>query len=369
MRAASHTRTFGVEEEYLLLDATSGEPTDSAAELILATPELGEQAEREYFSSQLETATPICSDAEEAELVLKRFRIAVANAASESGVVLAGTGLPPVGGETVGTVTPRARYRRIETEMRGVAEHQYATGTHVHVEVPSSDAGVEVLARMGRWAPTLLAMTANSPIWCGEVTGFASWRHIMGLTWPVPGYPQNFADGAEYDRAVANLIDSGVILDTGLVAWVIRLSSNYPTVELRIADSQLRADDAVAFATIVRALVDRAVSEAEAGTERPRITPGLVNGADWMAARNGLASELVDPATAQALPAFELIDRMLGTVEEELDRFGDRSRVDRYVARLAANGGPAARQLAAFEKRGVPGLLELYRPSSPHESG
>ena len=48
-------RVCGVEEEYQLLDAKSGAPVDRAAELILATPELGKQTEREYFLSQLET--------------------------------------------------------------------------------------------------------------------------------------------------------------------------------------------------------------------------------------------------------------------------------------------------------------------------
>lgn len=361
-------RTFGVEEEYLLLDATTGEPTDSAAELILATPELGDQTEREYFSSQLETSTPVCFDAAEAEAALSRFRSTFSRAAEHCGVVLAGTGLPAVGGETIGTVTPKPRYRRIEAEIRGVGAHQYLTGTHVHVAVPSADAGVEVIARIARWAPVLLAISTNSPFWCGTPTGFESWRHVMALTMPVAGYPQIFANGEEYDRAVARLIDAGIILDSGLVAWVIRLSNNYPTVELRIADSQLRAADAVAFAVLVRALVDRALSDAAAGTERPVLTQGIVNGANWLAARNGLSSDLVDPATAERLPAFELIERMLDSVGSELDRFGDRDRVENYLARLRREGTPAARQRSAFEAEGVAGLLTLYR-ASQHESG
>ncbi len=354
-------RSFGVEEEYLLLDATSGTPVNSAAEVILATPELGEKTEREFLSSQLETATPICHQAEEAEEVLAAFRRTVAEAAASCGVVLAGTGLPPLGGETVATVTPKPRYQLIASETRNVAKHQYSTGTHVHVEVPSPDAGVEVLARLARWAPALLAMTANSPLWCGEPTGFASWRHVMGLSWPVAGYPQGFEDGEDYALSVAALIDSGVVPDAGMLSWVARLSANYPTVELRIADSQLEAADAVAFATIVRALVDRALTETERGEDRPRYRPGTVNGADWIAARNGMGSELIDPLRERSMPAFELVEHMLCTVEEELDRFGDRERVERFVQRLRDEGDPATRQLAAFESEGVEGVLGLYR--------
>lgn len=359
-QSQSTLRAFGVEEEYLLLDAVTGEPTNKAAEVIRALSRLDSRVEHEYFSSQVETSTPICFEAEEAQSALVDSRRMAAGAAADLGVVIAGSGLPPVGGDVVGAVTPTARYRRIEADMRGVAEHQYVTGTHVHVEVPSADAGVEVLSRIARWAPALLACTANSPLWCGEPTGFRSWRHIMDLTSPISGYPQSFDSGEDYERAVSNLIETGVILDTGLIDWVARLSNNYPTVEVRIADAQLNASDSVAFATIIRALVEHALRATENGEPRPNCTQGLVNGANWIAARNGLGSELIDPLTVEVLPAFQFVERMLDYVDAELTRFGDRSRVEDYLNTLRADGDPASRQLAAFAAGGVSELLELY---------
>ncbi|WP_282851496.1 carboxylate-amine ligase [Gulosibacter sediminis] len=361
MLAAKYPRPFGVEEEYLLLDAADGRPVDRAAELILAMPERAGQTEHEYFTSQIETATPVCHEAYEAEESLMRFRVLASREASFRGVVLAGTGLPATGGETAGTVSPKRRYHLIELQMREAAAHQYSTGMHVHVEVPSPDAGIEVLARLARWAPVLLAMTANSPLWCGETTGFASWRHVMGLAWPVSGYPHGFENAQDYLRSVASLIETGIVPDAGLLTWVARLSANYPTVELRIADAQLEARDAVAFAVIVRALVDRALADYTNGISRPQYPLAIVNGANWTAARNGLGSELIDPLSAESSPAFDLVDRMLGTIETELDRFGDRNRIDRYLRRLREGGDPANRQRAAYESAGMAGLLELYR--------
>lgn len=357
----SAARTFGVEEEYLLLDDRTGHPADRAAEVIRELPRHRERADREFFSSQLETATEVCTEADEAEAALLDFRAAASRAAALHGVVLAGTGLPPVGGDEVGTVTPKARYREIESEVRSVAAHQYVTGTHVHVAVPSRDAGVDVIARIARWAPALIALTANSPIWCGRPTGFASWRHIKSLAWPLSGYPPEFARGDDYTRAIDQLVASGILVDPGLVTWVARLSDRFPTIELRIADAQLDAEDAVAFAVLVRALVDTALQEAQDGVERPRITPGVLDGAIWMAARNGLASDLVDPLLSGPLPAFDLIDRMLESARPALQRFGDLGRVEGTVDRFRAAGGPAAQQLATFEASGVEGLLARYR--------
>lgn len=361
MSAAEEPRSFGVEEEYLLLDATTGVPSNRAADLIWATPELDEQTEREYFSSQLETANPVCRIASEADEALTEFRTTVSEKGWARGVVLAGTGLPPVGGDESGTVTPKARYQLIEVEMRDAAKYHYASGTHVHVEIPSADAGVDVLARLARWAPTLVAIGANSPIWCGESTGFASWRHVMGPSWPVAGYPFGFDDGEEYHRCVTQLVETGIVIDTALLPWVARLSEKYPTIELRITDAQLEAREAVSFALIVRALVEKALAEASSDVARPDLAPAVVNGATWRAARNGLGSDLIDPLTSEVLPAFQLVDRMIESVEEELTRFGDLARVESYVKQLKADGGPAARQLAIFEAEGISGLMALYR--------
>lgn len=352
--------SFGVEEEFLLLDATTGSPVNCAAEVVLAMAGECPSPDREFLSSQLETATPVCFDAAEAESALMEFRRVGSGAARSCGCVLAGTGLPPVGGETEAMVTPKHRYRRIAEETGRVAKHQYSTGTHVHVAIPSLDAGVEVLARIARWSPVLLAMTANSPLWSGESTGFASWRHVLSLSWPVVGYPQGFRDGTDYERSVTGLIDSGIVPDTGMISWIARLSANYPTIELRVADAQLDACDTVAFAVLVRALVARALSEAESGDPSPRYQPGLINSANWFAARNGLGSELVDPLTLESLPAFEFVDRMLASVADELRRFGDADRVARYSECLRRVGDPASRQLSAFASGGVGAVVELF---------
>lgn len=355
-------RSFGVEEEYLLLDLATGLPRNRADDLMHKTR--SQEPEREFLLSQLETATPVCRTSEEALLSLQGFRAKVSAAAASQNIVLAGTGLPPVGGDTAGSVTPNERYQAIASELRGAAAAQYVTGTHVHVEVANRDIGVEVLARLARWAPALLAMTANSPIWCGVDTGFASWRHPISVAWPLRGYPPEFTDGADYTETVTRLVESGVLLDSGVVTWSARLSENFPTVELRIADAQLTPEDAVAFATIVRSLVEHAVTNVEGGAERIRYTPGIVNGAIWMAARDGVAGNLIDPATGRAMPAFDLIERMLTSIGSELVHFGDAQLVEHYVERLRRDGGPAGLQRERFKTSGVHGLLDLYSAGS-----
>lgn len=358
---ASDSRTFGVEEEYQLLDAESGRPSDSAFEIVRSLSHLAERADREYFRSQLETSTPICRTADEAFEALATFRHGLTTAAAEHGVTPIGSGMPPVGGEEEGTLTPKVRYHLLADRMRDTAARLYATGTHVHVEVPSKDAGVRVLRRLARWAPALMAMSANSPIWCEEDTGFASWRFVSYLTWPVSGWPPVFADGADYERSVEQLISSGVLLDSGAVTWSARLSERYPTLELRLADAQLSAADAVVHGLLVRALVERCLREDELGTAMPSMAPGIVDGALWLAARDGLSGALVDPADPEPRPALEVVDALVEAASAELERFGDLDLVEGHIDRLRREGDPASRQREAFERGGLDDLLALYR--------
>ncbi|PRI11833.1 carboxylate-amine ligase [Leucobacter massiliensis] len=350
---------FGVEEEFLLLDAETGLPSDAADELIAALP--AQRAEHEFFSSQIETATPVCETAGEAIESLGGFRTAAGSAAAGLGIVLAGTGLPPLGGELPGRVVEKPRYLQIADAVRGSVARYYSTGAHVHVEVPSRDAGVAAIASFAHWSPTLSALAANSPLYLGERTGYASWRYLMTQQWPTSGYPPPFADAAEYERIVGGLVGAGALVDAALVNWSIRLSEHFPTIELRTADAQLRAEDAVALAVLFRALTARALREHELGVRQPQPQPDLLRGAHWLAARNGLGGELYDPFDARPRPAFEVVDQLLEHAAHELAVAGDAELVADFVARRRADRGPAHRQLAAWDSGGIAPLLALYR--------
>lgn len=361
MTNEDRVRRFGVEEEYLILNAETGAPENCASKLIQMVPQLGDRTDREFFECQLETATPVCDDLPSATRVLEEFRREMMVAAQEEGVVLAGIGMPPAGGETTGLITAKRRYREIKAATRYVSRHKYVTGTHVHVEIPSREMGLEVLARVARWIPVLLALTANSPIWEGELTGFASWRHVQDLSWPISGYPPPFSSVEEYDRVLEQLVRSGMLLDRGLLNWSARLSATFPTVEFRIADSQLSAGDSVALAGIVRALVAHVINEYEAQVPRIEIYPELVNGATWFAARDGLEADLIDPLTGTHQPAFEAVEKFLTMLEPELRAAGDFEFVRAYVDHMHRFGSPATLQRRAFESGGMAEVLELYR--------
>lgn len=365
--------TMGVEEEYLLLDAVGGLPVP-LGEKVRATaglrpvPGAGE-VHSELLQSQIEIATPVCRSLDELGDSLLRLRHAVVAAAERAGCRVAASGTVPFAGRTPPPVTDEARYHAIHAVAPQLVDEQLINGMHVHIGIPDRETGVAVLNRVRPWLPVLVAMAANSPMWCGRDTGFASWRTVVFGRWPVSGPPPFFADAGDYERRVRALMAAGILRDRGQLYWQARLSERYPTLEVRAPDVQPSTEDAVMFAGVVRALVDTAVFEERRGVPYPVPSPEMLDSANWQAARHGLSGDLIDPL-GRRRPADEVVGRLLGHVSPALERFDGARRVASLVHRRRKEGAPADRQRRAFAEggwRAVTDLMCLAVPRHPHE--
>ena len=169
--------------------------------------------------------------------------------------------------------------------------------------------------------------------------------------WPTAGPTELFGTEAAYDAVVAELLESGTILDDGMVYFDARLSAHYPTVEIRVADVCTDVRDAVLVAALARALVDTAASRWRAGEPAPQIRTVLLRAAAWRAARSGMTGELVDPRTGKPVAAWQLVGELVELVGPALRRAGDERLVADGLARLRARGTGADQQRAAFAER------------------
>ena len=87
----SEGRTLGVEEEHLIVDATTGELAPKIEEIMSQLPEdLKEVVSYELFQSVLEIKTPPCATVSEATALLQEFRSRVISCATDCGAALAG---------------------------------------------------------------------------------------------------------------------------------------------------------------------------------------------------------------------------------------------------------------------------------------
>lgn len=357
-------RSFGIEEEVMLLDPETLAPVDVADEVIAELDGAPGDASvgwigHEFLRAQVEFSSPVLADGDAAARVVGAFRAALAGAADRRGLVAASIGAPV--GAGVSRVAEGDRYERFCDELGAIAADHRIMGLHVHVGVASREEGVVAMRGLRPWLAPLLALTANSPCFAGHDTGFASWRTIVGRRFTTASVPPDFLDAADYDERIRALVGLGTTLDLGSIAWMMRLAERYPTLELRLFDAQLRGREAVAAALLSRALVDAAAAgllpHAPAAAR-----PELVDAAVWHAARHGLDDGLLHPETGELAPAWTVVERMLAHAAPALEASGDRALVDGAVARIRREGTGAERQRAALSE-GDGALRRLLRTS------
>jgi carboxylate-amine ligase len=340
--------TLGVEEEFVLLDPSTGAAVLTGPDLVrMLDGEPGIQ--REVMRFQVETATPVCTSLDDLGRELIRLRRLAADAAASAGCLLVASGIAPYRTPGLAALTEGPRYRELARHYGPqIAGAGGACGCHVHVGVPSRDLGVQVLARLRPWLAPLLALTVNSPIAGGRDTAWASCRYPAWSRWPTASAPGGWPDAAAYDAAVRRLIGQGAALDEQGIYFPARLSPRYPTVEVRVADACLDAGAAVLLAGLTRALVATAVAEARRGTPLPAAPASWVNAALLAAARHGLAGPAVDPFTGQPADPRRLRSRLIDHVYPALRDLGDAQTITGLLRRLDRQGTGADRQRALF---------------------
>ncbi len=341
--------TVGAEEEFLLVDPRTGQPSPQNAAVAAEAKRRGVKLQLELSSCQVETTSSVAATSAELGEELSRLRRTAAQAAQAVGVQLLACGLPPATPHEF-PVTDTPRYQRIGEEFGMIAHEQGICGSHVHVQVPDRDAAIHVSNWLRPWLPSLLALSANSRVYRNADSGYASWRSVLWRRWPVAGAPPFFASSDEYDEAVRMLVDTGVILDKDMVYWDVRASADFPTVEVRVADVPATVAETVLLATLIRAAVMTAL---DAPDEARRLPPGALRAAYWKAAHDGLSGRTVDLIHGQgAVPADEQLQALVRRVRPALESLGEYDYVLHELARVLSQGNGAMRQLRAWRKRG-----------------
>jgi carboxylate-amine ligase len=349
---------MGVEEELLLVDAATGEPLSVAEAVLQRGREIADtELEKELKQEQIETGTAPHKDLSELHADVVHWRRRADEAAKAAGARVAALATSPL------AVTPRTtrneRYELMGERFGLTHAQQLVCGCHVHVGIGSAEEGVGVIDRVRTWLPVLTALSVNSPFWQGEDTGYASFRSQMWDRWPMAGAVEVLGSVDAYERLVEDMLATDVVADQAMVYLDTRLSAKYPTVELRVTDVCLRADDAALLAGLARALVQTAADQWSAGEPALAVPAYLVNLARWRAGRSGLSGTLLDPVTMRPRPATDVVEQLFAHVRTALVATGDETDVRRLLEQLLARGTGATRQRETHERTGA--LAEVVK--------
>lgn len=350
--------TVGVEEEYQVIDPETRKLCPKSHLILpIAQVSAGDRVQLEFRQSQIEISTPICHSLNEVRTQLTHLRRNLVAAADRVGCQLAAAGTHPFASWQEQELTPRVYYQKLAQRYQGLMHELVTFGCHVHVGIRDRDLAIQVMNRVRHWLAPLLALSASSPFWLGQDTQYASYRNVLIQRLPMTGCPQLFASYQEYRTTVQNLLNTQIIDSAGQVCWDLRPSERFPTLEFRIPDMPLTVDETVMLAGLVRGLVRTCYEQIQAGIPYVAARSEVLAAAQWKAARWGLGADLVDVDTAQAVPARQLIEKLLVFVRPALEEWGEWEEVVAIAQRILQQGTGADRQRHIFHRRGS--LIEV----------
>jgi glutamate---cysteine ligase / carboxylate-amine ligase len=236
--------SLGVEEEFFLVDAGSLAAVPAFSRVV---GEASAELKPELFECLVELATPVVPDACATLEELLRLRRELADGAEQHGVALYAAGTHALARGADQPLVPLERYRQLAELLGEGISRQLVCGLHVHVSFPDWGKCLRAFEGILPWLPTLLALSANSPLAEGGPTGRRSERAVRLLDLPTGGTPPVVRSPADWEDATGG--------DQGRRHWDAWPRPEYGTLEVRVMDMQTDVRRSAGFAELVRALL------------------------------------------------------------------------------------------------------------------
>ncbi|WP_166873679.1 glutamate--cysteine ligase [Salinibacterium sp. ZJ450] len=347
--------TLGIEWELLCVDRRSGELRPAAPEILaqLASDTTRyPHATAEFQTNTVELASAPHTRVADAVADIAEVLDQVREAAEPLGVDLAGAGTHPFSEWFRQHLTPgKPRYEKVLERAQWWARQMLIWGVHVHVGVEDKQKVIPLLNALLTYFPHFQALSASSPYWVGDNTGYASNRALIYQQLPTAGLPPAFADWAEYESMVGDLVRTGVIDEPSELRWDIRPSIKWGTIEVRVFDSVATLEEVGCLAALTQCLVEELSTQLDEGRELPTLQYWFLRENKWRAARYGLDAEIITTRAGDQTSVRDELRALARRLEPIAERLGCLDEL-RFVEVILARGAGYQRQLAAAAEQG-----------------
>lgn len=342
--------TFGIEEEYHLVDLATRDLASAPNELMDAyVAHLGDRVSPEFLRSQIEIGTGVHNSFRDARQELVHLRSGIARLARDHGLAPIASGTHPFARWPGLETTKKERYEDIARDLAAAGQRLVISGMHVHVAIEDDELRIDLMNQVRYFLPHLLVLSTSSPFWQGQDTGLKSYRLMVSHGSPRTGLPGRFNNWDEYQRTVGVLVKAGVMEDASKIWWDLRPSAKFPTLEMRITDVVTRIDEAVSIAALYVCLVRMLYRLRRANLSWRTYPVFLLEENRWRAARYGAAGSLFDFGKGELVPYSELLAELLDLIREDASILGCAEEVARARA-ISHEGTSADRQVAAWKQ-------------------
>ncbi len=343
--------TIGIEEEYQTVDPQTRDLRSHIKTEMLASGKrrLEERVKAEMHQSVVEVGTRVCRTIDEAREDLYDLRRQMIHIAQENDLVLVAGATHPFADWRAQDIYPDERYERVVEDLQMVARANLIFGLHVHVGIEDREAAIRLMNSMRYFLPHILALSTNSPFWRGNKTGLKSYRAKVFDKFPRTNIPDWFGSWGEFESFCNLLIKTNCMDNAKKLWWDIRPHPFFNTVEVRICDIPLRAEETIAIAALIQATAATLWKLHNRNQDYRQYSRALLMENKWRAVRYGLDGKLIDFGKEEEVDERELILEYLAFVEEAAEELGGREALQ-YIHTILAQGSGADRQLRVYEE-------------------
>ena len=345
--------SIGIEEEYQTIDPTTRDLRSHIHAEIVAKgrTRLGEVVKPEMHQSVVEIGTGVCKNIKEAKEEIRSIRRQIIGLARENHLRLAAAGTHPFAQWREQEIYPDERYHTIVEDMKMVARANLIFGLHVHIGIEDRETAIHMMNHARYFLPHMLALSTNSPFWLGMNTGLKSYRCKVFDKFPRTNIPDYFPSWGEYENFIKLLIKTNCIDNAKKIWWDIRPHPFFNTIEFRVCDIPMRADETIAIAALIQATVAKLYKLYTANQGFRLYRRALIMENKWRAARYGLDGKLIDFGKQKEVPARDLVREYLDFVDDVVDELDSREELN-YIHTMLETGSGADRQLRLFQETG-----------------
>jgi carboxylate-amine ligase len=350
MNKRDHVFTLGIEEEFQIIDPETRELRSHIQEILTdGKMILKEHVKAEMHQSVVELGTEICIDTASARQQVVKLRSELAEIAGQEGLKIASAGTHPFSHWMDQLITVDERYETIVKDMQQIARVNLIFGLHVHIGIPDREDAIDIMNQARYFLPHIYALSVNSPFWLGQNTGLKAYRLMIFERFPRTGIPDAFESLSEYEDYLKLLVSTNCIDNAKKIWWDIRLHPFFDTIEFRICDAQSRADDTIALAALMQAIVAKLQKLRRQNVTFRSYPRRLIDENRWRAARYGLDGKLIDFGRKCEVDERDLLHEMLEFVSTEVAELGNQREMA-HIERIMREGTGADRQLAVWER-------------------
>lgn len=350
--ATSSRSSVGLEWELMLADTATGDLIPRGPDLLAALEE-DSTLERytvtgELLTNTVEVTSGIGDTVAAAVDDIADAIAEVRTYTDRHGIDLLCAGSHPFAQWYDQSVTDKTRYHKLIERTQWWGRNMMIWGIHIHVGVDDVNKVFPIINALAVYLPHLQALSASSPFWAGERTGYASNRALVFQQLPTAGLPWPLQNWSEFEGYLDDMVGTGVMEDATEVRWDIRPAPRWGTIEVRACDGMSTLPELAAVAALVQVLVEHFSRRLDEGLPLETIQPWFIRENKWRAARYGLDARVIVDHLGTQRPVAEHLRETL----EEVADIAVELKCARELAGIDAiltGGASYSRQLATAD--------------------